>query len=69
MSKSTIDMTPNQHWSTLNPPLLFCPTSKVELLNQIVSSWVNNIVQNPVSFEKHLFDFAPPLHSVKPLLN
>jgi hypothetical protein len=62
MSKHTTSMTPNQHWSTLNPALLFCPTSKVELLNRIVSSRVNNIVPNPASFEKHLLDHASPLH-------
>jgi hypothetical protein len=62
MSKSTMGMVPNQHWSTLDLPLILCPTSKVEFLNPIVSSRVDNIVPNPPSFKKHLHDSTPPLH-------
>jgi hypothetical protein len=47
MSKYGMGMVPNQHPSTLDLPLLFCPTSKVELLNPIVSSRVNNIILKP----------------------
>jgi hypothetical protein len=68
MSKSNMGMAPNQHWSTLNPPVLFCPTSKAEFLNLVVSFWVSNIVLKPPSLEKHL-NFSPPLHRVEPLFD
>jgi hypothetical protein len=46
----------------LNLSLLFCPTSKVEFLNLIISFGVDNIIPKPPSSEKHLPDSAPPLH-------
>jgi hypothetical protein len=69
MSKFGTGMVPNQYWSTLSLPMLLFPTSKVELLNLIISSGVGNIVPNPPSSEKHFLDFAPPLHQVKPLFD
>ncbi len=65
MSKSSTSMALNQHRSTLDLTLLFCPT----LLDLVVSCRVNNIVLKPPSFEKHLPDYALPLHWVKPLFN
>jgi hypothetical protein len=62
MSKSSMGMVPNQHPSTLYLSFLLCPTSKVELLNLVVSFGVSNIVSKPLSLKKHLLDFAPPLH-------
>jgi hypothetical protein len=45
-------MVPNEHQSTLNPPLLLCPTSTTELLNPIKYLKVNNIILKPPSSEK-----------------
>jgi hypothetical protein len=42
--------------------MLFCPTSKVKLLNPIILSKVSNIVLMPPSSKNHLADSAPPLH-------
>ncbi len=71
MLKFGIGMVSNQLRSILDPPLLFCPTSKVDFLNPIVSFGVSNIIPNqpprPPPFEKHLLDSAPPLHRVEPL--
>jgi hypothetical protein len=69
MSKFATCMAPNQHWSTLDPPLLLCPTSKVEFLNPIVSFRIDNIISKPPSFEKHLLNSTPPLNWVEPLLD
>jgi hypothetical protein len=49
--------------------MLLCPTSKVELLNPIISFRDDNIVPKPPLFEKRLSNFAPPLHRVEPLLD
>jgi hypothetical protein len=46
-------MVSNKHdQSTLDPPLLLCPTLEVELLNPIIFSRVFNIVPKPSSSEK-----------------
>jgi hypothetical protein len=69
MSKFGMAMAPNQHQSTLHPPLLLCPTSKVELLNPVASFGVSNIILKPLSCEKHLLDPTPPLFQVEPMFD
>jgi hypothetical protein len=59
MSKFGTGMVPNEHQSTLNPPLLLCPTSTIELLNPIKYFRANNIILKPPSSEKPLPNFAP----------
>jgi len=64
MSKSGINMVLNQYWSTLDYPLLLCPTSKDAFLNPVISFRVGDIIMKPPSFERCLPNSAPPLHQV-----
>jgi len=62
MLKFGMDMVPNRHWSNLNLPLLFCPTSKVEHLNPKKSFGVNNVIPIPLSIEKLHLHYIPQPH-------
>jgi hypothetical protein len=48
MSKFVMGMVPNEHQSTLNPPLLLCPTLTTKFLNPIKYLGASNIILKPL---------------------
>jgi hypothetical protein len=62
-------MIPNWHWSNLNLPLLFCPTSKVKHLNPTKSFGVNNVIPIPLLIEKLHLHYISQTHLEKCMLN